>query len=190
MRGEWCYFSKYFNPDYCQGIIDKVGNNYWQSAKIGVSNQTLDETLRRSDTTFITADDERFQDLFRELWHLASWANRDWFDLHISKLDYVQIARYDADTQGEYKKHHDVFWMNSDPKYHRKLTLLIQLTDPNDYSGGEFELSDVNEIPPAHELKQQGTVIIFPSLFPHQAHPVTWGTRYSLAAWFDGPKWR
>jgi hypothetical protein len=24
----------------------------------------------------------------------------------------------------------------------------------------------------------------------HQANPVTKGTRYSLTAWFDGPKWR
>jgi hypothetical protein len=24
----------------------------------------------------------------------------------------------------------------------------------------------------------------------HKAEPVTRGTRYSLAAWFDGPKWR
>ena len=36
----------------------------------------------------------------------------------------------------------DVFWINKDPIYHRKLSCIIQLTDPNEYEGGEFELID------------------------------------------------
>ena len=90
--------------------------------------------------------------------------------------------------EGEYKKHHDVFWINND-QFHRKLSCVVQLTDPNEYEGGDFEMFDLTEYPNAQEVRAQGSTIFFPSFVPHQAHPVTKGKRYSLAVWFEGPKW-
>jgi PKHD-type hydroxylase len=135
-------------------------------------------------------EDNRFKFLFDTLWLTAIQANNDFFNVHITKLDYVQLAEYSAEYKGEYKDHHDVFWINNDPIYHRKLSCIIQLTDPNEYEGGEFELIDTNQFPNANDIKQQGTIIYFPSFFLHRAKPVTKGVRYSIAAWFDGPKWR
>jgi predicted 2-oxoglutarate/Fe(II)-dependent dioxygenase YbiX len=40
------------------------------------------------------------------------------------------------------------------------------------------------------DVKEQGTFAFFPSMMRHRANPVTRGTRYSIAAWFEGPKWR
>ena len=65
---------------------------------------------------------------------------------------------------------------------------LFQLSDPNDYVGGDLELTETAPLDP--DVKTQGTFIYFPSFFRHRAHPVTRGTRYSIAAWFEGPKWR
>jgi len=48
----------------------------------------------------------------------------------------------------------------------------------------------VSEYPNPAEMREQGTVIFFPSFTRHAALPVTAGKRYSVAAWFDGPKWR
>jgi PKHD-type hydroxylase len=124
------------------------------------------------------------------MWKMAIEANDQWFGFHLSKLDYIQLAEYDSSYLGEYKKHHDVFWMNGDPKYHRKLTAVIQLSDPCDYEGGDLVLHNQQEKPNEFEIKTQGSVIFFPSFIEHQANPVTKGTRYSLACWFDGPKWR
>jgi PKHD-type hydroxylase len=45
--------------------------------------------------------------------------------------------------------------------------------------------ADVN----AQAVRTQGTAFFFPSFLEHQATMVTKGTRYSLACWFDGPKW-
>ena len=81
-----------------------------------------------------------------------------------------------------------MFWINND-NYHRKLTCVIQLTDPSTYEGGDFEMYDLNEGPNKEELRTQGTVIFLPSFINHAALPVTKGTRYSLAVWFEGPKW-
>jgi PKHD-type hydroxylase len=123
------------------------------------------------------------------MWKMAIQANDDYFDFHLSKIEYMQLAEYDSAYQGEYKKHHDVFWMNNDPKYHRKISAVVQLTDPSTYEGGNFEVF-ADQKPNAEELRTQGTAIFIPSFLNHQATQVTSGVRYSLACWFDGPKWR
>lgn len=191
MKGEWCYFKSYFPADYCQRILDTVLQRPAQDAKIGVSGGIgTDASFRRSDIRFVNRGDADLDYVFDELWKLAIWANKDWFDVHISKLDYFQIAEYDSSYAGEYKTHHDIFYMNGDPYYHRKLSCVVQLSDPNNYEGGDLTFEHVQHNPDPYEMKEQGTVIFFPSFVRHAAKPVTKGTRHSLAAWFDGPKWR
>ena len=87
-------------------------------------------------------------------------ANKDWFNFHITNVSYVQLAEYDAEYEGEYKKHHDVFWINND-QFHRKLSCVVQLTDPNEYEGGDLEMwsdGDFQTMP-----KQKGAAVLFPS---------------------------
>ena len=192
MRGEWCYFGKYFTPEQCKQILEDSLQIPAQDAKLGVAgmNDYQANDYRKSKIRFIQKENHpQFHWLFDELWKMGSQANHDWFNFHITNLSFIQLAEYDASYQGEYKKHHDVFWINND-KYHRKLTCVIQLTDPSEYEGGDLELFDLNEYPNKEELRQQGTAIFFPSFIPHQAHPVTKGTRYSLAVWFEGDKWK
>jgi PKHD-type hydroxylase len=191
MNGEWCYFKSYFSKQQCEDIINLGLTIPSQQAHIGVNGgEGVNPDARRSPIRFINNGDWRFQNVFDELWKTAIQANKDFFNIHISKLDFVQLAEYDAAELGEYKEHHDVFWVNNDPYYHRKLSAIIQLSDPNDYEGGDFELTDTATFPPANELREQGTVIFFPSMFRHRANPVIRGTRHSIAAWFEGPKWR
>ena len=102
----------------------------------------------------------------------------------------MQLAEYSDRDRGEYRDHHDVFWINGDPHFHRKLSCVIQLTPPDQYEGGDLQLLDVGQFPLASDIRQQGSVLFFPSFFLHRATPVTRGTRHSIAAWFEGPKWR
>lgn len=192
MKGEWCYFKNHFSKSTCDTIVQTIKTRPYEDAVIGVDTNTLavDKDFRRSRIRFVQQHDTELGWLFDELWRLGSWANRDWFNFHISKLDYYQIAEYDSSYLGEYKQHHDVFYINNDPFYHRKLSCIIQLTDPNEYEGGNLEFYNLSNFPNSNDLRQQGTVIFFPSFLLHAATKVTKGTRYSLAAWFDGPKWR
>jgi PKHD-type hydroxylase len=191
MRGEWCYFGKYFTPEQCSKILENGLKIPAQDAKLGVAgmNDYSNDSFRKSKIRFIQADNPDFKWLFDELFKMGMQANKDWFNFHITNLSYIQLAEYDESYQGEYKKHHDVFWVNND-SYHRKLTCVIQLTDPSEYEGGDLELFELSEYPNKDELRQQGTAIFFPSFIPHQAHPVTKGKRYSIAVWFEGDKWK
>ncbi|NBS71119.1 2OG-Fe(II) oxygenase, partial [bacterium] len=144
MRGEWCYFKSYFPADYCQSIIDAALKREPSEAKIGTNDGIQSDTsFRRSNIRFVNRGDAELDYLFDELWKLAIRANQDWFDVQISKLDYFQIAEYDSANAGEYKTHHDIFYMNGDPYYHRKLSCVIQLSDPTTYEGGDLTFEHV-----------------------------------------------
>ena len=189
MNGLWCYFLKRWSPEYCQDILDRTKKIDFQNGVVG--NSVYDEKIRRSRIKFLQSSDPLFKDVFNDLWIMALDANKTFFNFHLTKLDFIQLTEYKAEYQGEYKKHHDVFWVNNDPIYHRKLSCTIQLSSPNSYEGGEMSLEDIDsELPKAEDVRQQGTVLFFPSFIPHKVNPVTRGTRYSLVAWFDGPKWR
>lgn len=190
MNGEWCYFKSYIDKATCEKIIRDAQVIPVQDAVVGLGeNGRVDNQIRKSKVRFINADDWRFTYLFDILWKTAIQANNDFFNIHITRLNFVQLAEYDASYAGEYKEHHDVFWINNDPFYHRKLSCVINLTDPAEYDGGSLELTDVTtQLDP--DIKQQGSIVYFPSMFRHRANPVIRGTRYSIAAWFEGPKWR
>lgn len=189
MKGEWCYFSEYFNAEKCDQIIQLALEIPEEEAKIGVQGSLVASDSRRSKIRFIQKTDSRFEFLFDALWKMALQANDEWFGFHISKLDFLQFTEYSEEYQGEYKTHHDVFYMNDDPVYHRKLSCVIQLSDPKTYEGGNFEIYEVN-YPLPENVRNRGTAIWIPSFTRHAVTPVTKGTRYSMVAWIDGPKWR
>ena len=65
--------------------------------------------------------------------------------------------------------------------------MTVQLSDGSEYEGGDFELRDGTANPLNQtELKQKGTVLIFPSFLSHRVKPVTKGVRKTLVAWFEG----
>ena len=76
----------------------------------------------------------------------------------------------------------------------RKISLTINITDPNDYEGGDlkFDLGNHQEknILTAHEGKSQGSIVVFPSFLDHCITPVTRGVRYSLVLWVLGEPWK
>lgn len=100
----------------------------------------------------------------------------------------MQFTEYDAEYQGQYKVHHDINW-TSDAVYQRKLSMVIQLTDPTEYEGGQLQFTEVQS-PASEELRKRGSIIVFPSYLQHAVTPVTKGKRHSLVLWISGPRWR
>ena len=191
MKGEWCYFKNYVDKETCDKIIRDVQILPTQEARVGKKNENVNSSVRRTKIKFIHAGDWRFQYIFDLFWKTAISANDDFFLFHISRLNFVQFAEYNSNELAEYKPHHDVFWLNDDAVYHRKLSAMIQLSDENSYDGGNFEIVDpsVSLTPLAEDIRKQGTILYIPSFIKHQVTQVTRGVRYSLVAWFEGKKW-
>ena len=71
----------------------------------------------------------------------------------------------------------------------RKLSFSLQLSDHDDYKGGQLQL--MNEVGETYFApKKKGTLIIFDSRVRHRVRKVTEGERQSLVGWVMGPRWR
>lgn len=195
MKYEWCYFNEYFSKEKCDSILKLVENFPIHNGTIGTqSGFDIVESSRRSKVKFVLSTDPAFKWFFDDIWYLANSCNNDHFNFDITKLDFIQIAHYSHEDMGTYTKHLDAIWCNHPYQFHRKLSCTIQLSEPDSYTGGDFLFHDLQYADPNEEHKKQmrakGTAIFFPSFITHSVEPVLTGNRYSITAWFEGPKWR
>lgn len=155
-----------------------------KDSTVGVSGGgVIDSKIRRSHTaTYELKIHAWLYELIAKNVH--RW-NEEHFGYDIHGIERIQFAQYPADILGHYSAHVDTFPGTEI----RKLSLSIQLSNPEDYDGGVCELlfGDDKRIP----LKShRGAGLLFPSYFPHHVTPVTRGMRYSLVAWILGPQFR
>lgn len=122
--------------------------------------------------------------------HIVATINRDIFQLDLDSFNPLQYTTYNLNQH--YNWHVDVH-EGMAGESHRKLSVVVMLSKPEDYEGGELELNiggspDEGDTlllkPPA------GTAIAFYSHIPHRVRPVTSGKRISLVQWALGPKLR
>jgi PKHD-type hydroxylase len=190
MKGEWIYNMSYFSKGDCENLIEMAKELPAQDAGMGFHNESTNAEYRRTKVRWLDyTTHPQFEPVYSEFWKFVNRINHDWFNFNITYLPPLQFTEYTAEERSEYKSHQDVFWLNPTPR-HRKLTLVLQLSDPADYEGGDLVLESVGEKPPAERVKAQGTLIAFPSFVYHALTPVTSGKRHSLVAWFEGPKFQ
>lgn len=162
-------------------IIDNICNLADKTEKASTFNKSGTD-IRTSRVSWI--HDKRVLNL---LYEYVDIANRNVFNFNIYKKADVQFTEYLSTESGHYNWHHDIDWNRNDG-YDRKLSVTVQLSDANEYEGGNFEFSEC--VSPNEDSKEKGTVLVFPSYLQHRVTPVTKGTRKSLVAWFEGSKWR
>lgn len=193
MKGEWCYWVNAFTPQECDAIIEQAKVLPENFATIGYDSKPADENFRRSMVRWIDPNvNPEMTWVYEKFWKLQIQVNNDWFKFNVTSLPPIQFTEYDESYKGEYKSHQDVFWLSDKPT-HRKVSIVLQLTDPSDYEGGNLELENIHHKPSDADkvaMKQRGTIIAFPSFVYHRLEPVTVGKRYSLVAWFEGPKFQ
>ena len=143
------------------------------------------------------------------VWHYIMRANRENFMYDIEGIDSNEI-QYTEYQKGEYYDWHvddnigrclfndkvlasasnqgeNIAILNGE--YVRKLSFTIQLSDPEDYEGGELEFK-VNNEEPFFAPNKKGTVIVFDSRTLHRVKEVKSGVRKSLVGWVVGPRWK
>lgn len=138
------------------------------------------EDARVSESVGIHRQDGKF--IYENVKEIFNNANRLYgFDVHD---DYeIELIRYRKG--GEFKWHSDDTPVDNS-RMDRKLSMTIQLSEPEDYEGGDLEFKDFENM----DIRGRGTVVVFPSYVTHRITPLTSGTRYSLVAWQYGPEWR
>ncbi|WP_412777024.1 prolyl hydroxylase family protein [Thalassospira lucentensis] len=141
--------------------------------------------IRRSKITWFNEEQEPV--VSRRIIDLVADVNRNVFDFMLTDFaEDAQVACYSGDQRGHYDWHSDVG--ASDVARRRKMTLVIQLSDPDEYEGGALQLNPAGHVFDAPMTR--GTAIFFPSFVLHRVAPTTAGLRYSLTQWVHGNPFR
>ena len=143
------------------------------------------------------------------VWHYIQRANRENFlyDLRCLDGEVMQFTQYgkgefygwhnDAGIANHYKpmaptpqqEHKVQDFINENIELVRKLSFVLQLSEFDEYKGGNLQFLD--EDGKAYVApRKRGTIIVFDSRTQHRVLKVTEGTRKSLVGWVLGPRWK
>ena len=176
----YAYWEKVFTKNECQAIIDIAKK---KGLIEGVTTKKSGANARSSKICWLYGSDN-LEWAFRKITDVVLDLNKRYFQFDIFGLNEgLQFTNYKAPSD-KYKKHID----RSLDISVRKLSLSIQLTDPQDYEGGELFIYEDEE---GQEMKKgQGDLVLFPSYMLHEVKPIKKGERNSLVAWVTGKQFK
>ena len=174
----YAFWNNAFSKEECQTIINIAKN------KGLIKGKTKEESdVRDSKISWLYPVDD-MDWVFRKVTDITLNLNERFFKFDLFGLNEgFQFTNYEAPS-GKYGKHVD----RGMDMIVRKLSISIQLTDPEEYEGGELYLYDDDK--GTLMDKTQGTLILFPSYVLHEVMPVTKGERNSLVTWVTGKQFK
>jgi PKHD-type hydroxylase len=177
----YAFWNNAFSKEECQTIINIAKDK--GLIKGTTFNHDKKKDIRDSKISWLYPIDG-MDWVFRRVTDMTLNLNERFFKFDLFGLNEgFQFTNYEAPS-GKYGKHVDRA-MNIPV---RKLSISIQLTNPEEYEGGELKLYEGEEETVMD--KTQGTLIIFPSYVLHEVMPVTKGTRNSLVTWVTGKQFK
>jgi PKHD-type hydroxylase len=176
----YAFWNNAFSKEECQKIINIAKD------KGLIKGTTFKESdIRDSKISWLYPADG-IDWVFRRVTDITLNLNERFFKFDLFGLNEgFQFTNYEAPS-GKYGKHVD----RSMSMSVRKLSISIQLTNPEEYEGGELKLYDGDDDEASVMDKTQGTLIIFPSYILHEVMPVTKGERNSLVTWVTGKQFK
>lgn len=179
----YCCYSGGFTPEECDKIVDLAELYEFRKGRVG--NNATDLDTRDSDITWLHANEETHW-IHERISAIVSKVNFDKFQLDLNLLDGVQYTKYS--TEQHYDWHIDSN-VGVPVRDHRKLSMTLMLSHPDDYEGGSLVLNTGGNPDRAESFKPpRGDIVFFYSFVPHKVMPVTKGERVSLVTWVLGPK--
>ena len=177
---EWAWMENVFTPLEIEAII-ALGEA--DELDQGRTSGKHSPTTRDSFVQFLFPNSTT-QWIFEKLSGVINEMNARYWGFDLSGFEQgLQFTRYQAPGQ-HYEWHCDSGMMTGQ----RKLSLTVQLSEPDDYEGGDLELCWGPK--PLKANRDRSMMTVFPSWTLHRVTPVTKGTRYSLVAWVSGPQFR
>ena len=210
LQNYYFFFKNALTPRFCDELIKYGISQQEQLALTGnqfikidkgknLSNEDLKDLKKKRDSNIVWLSErwiyKEIQPFIHQANRLAGW-NFDWdfsescqftkyklnqfYDWHCDSWENVYDNKDNKDTHGKI----------------RKLSVTCSLSAPEDYEGGELEFDFRNMDPDkptvrkCAEIKQRGSIVVFPSHVWHRVKPVTKGTRYSLVIWNLGYPFR
>lgn len=190
---DWSITPHVFTPEECQSIIDwaeQKGMEYCTlsrydfAAKKRISAVDIEQRLAKQ----TRLPEDGFEWFYDRLNKEVIEANRLYWDFNLNGIyDDPFILKYEQFEQGNGHLgwHRD---SGSPVTRRRKLSAIVQLTDPAEYEGCDLQIFNGSEM--TIQRVPRGSLITFPCNLVHRATPITAGVRYSIVTFIDGPPFR
>ncbi len=190
---EYIQYEGLFSAPECDALIKLGESGELVNPGVGTGEKTrLDLEYRcvLSRTLDPAHETENLSWLYNRIISRVVWSNADRFHFNLSGCNEpINFLRYDANKKGGKKKAGHYKWHQDFGGGYaslRKLSVVVQLSDGDDYDGCDLMLRTHREFTP--DLRGRGDVIIFPSWTVHSVTPITSGRRYALVLWVSGPQ--
>ena len=170
-----------FSNSECESIIE-LGESIGLKAS-GIDVNSLNP-IRKSWNSFINFDKE-VEWIYNRVGDIGREINHKWYHFEADGFENLQYIRYESDGC-HYNWHVDNDLSDNAPS--RKIGFSLQLSDSDEYEGGNLEIHHTelfNDLP-----REKGTMIVFPSFCLHRITPVTRGVRKSMVAHLAGKPFR
>lgn len=174
------------NTEECDSLTH---NNFQMSDGYTGNDITKTNTKVRKSKVFWIPMTVSWSSLYERILKTVGECNDKIYKFDLSRMaENLQYTEYEESYQGHYDWHYDVGRDTLDSG--RKLSVVIQLSNPSEYEGGELHIICGDDKEYNIAPKEKGTMILFPSYLRHRVTPVTKGKRCSLVTWINGPPFR
>jgi PKHD-type hydroxylase len=203
LQNYYYYFQNALTPRFCDELIkygtaqqEQLALTGSQTSKIqkgkNLKEKDIKDLKKKRDSNIVWLNDswiyKEIQPYIHQANKLAGW-NFDW--------NFSESCQFTKYKLNQFYDWHCDSWENAyntpdNKDTHqkiRKLSVTCSLSDSKDYEGGELEFDfrnmdpDKKSVRKCAEIKQRGSIVVFPSHVWHRVKPVTKGTRYSLVIW-------
>jgi len=191
-RDSLVYWENFLSTDQINYILSLPEWINTTSARIGTVNDddvksVLDEKIRRTNVGWMGVNEQTVP-IWKSLTNVVSEINRRYFHFDLTGCyEQAQLGLYTAKDQSHYGWHTDADL--ADGGVPRKLSMVLSLSDPHEFEGGELQIKLHGEEIKTLEIAK-GRAWFFPSWVLHRVTPVTKGVRRSLVLWVGGPPFK
>ena len=178
------YFQHGFSkPELNQIYKDVDTLPFHEATTLGGGN--TNKEIRSSNVKWIPQTEE-WMWLYRKMGELATIANNNLWKFNLYTMpELIQYTEYYASEGGHYDWHQDI---GNGFASLRKVSVTVQLSESDEYEGGDLEISQGNT--PIIAPRGAGVTVLFPSYMLHRVTKVTKGTRRSFVLWLGGEHYK
>jgi len=184
------YWEGFLSPEDMNLILASPVWHELGKGQIGGGSTTkgvVDKNIRVTDICWWSTNQENIH-IWQKFSNVVSDVNKQFFKYDLTGFyEPAQLGLYTGDEQSHYKWHVD--GSSKDLHVPRKLSMVLMLSDPSEFEGGELQIKTDSDDAITLEQKK-GRAWFFPSYILHRVTPVTRGIRRSLVLWVGGPEFK
>lgn len=201
LRTQYFWFSSALSSKDCDNIIQFSKKKSFKKASVyqngNIDKSRKDLKFRKTDVTWLD-----LKPLYDLITPYVQEANiKSGWNFNINGVEKIQLAKYEKGAFFDWHpdQMEEPFNDPTDKRTFgkiRKLSVSINLSNPKDYTGGDFKMLLPSKDPKKlkeeniKQIKPRGSIVIFPSFVKHCVTKIKKGTRYSLVLWYLGERFK